>query len=407
MAIEIVSIGNELLSGSTLNTNAATIGRALLSHGFAINRVTLLPDEASPLKEGIKETMERSAYVITTGGLGPTGDDITRDVIADLVNRPLICDHDIKEDLVKRFTHNLSTLEDQSKVPLGSTILHNPIGTAPGFILTNSKSTIIALPGVPEQMEVMLNTVTLYLAKRCPQSYYVTSLYLCQLLEEQVDPLLRTFEREHPSLQIGICPSLGTLSVFIRAHDSATPNIVKKQIVQSFPSYVFSTTSQKIEDAVQEWMVTHGKTLVCAESCTGGHLSARLTAISGASNYFLGGVVSYSNALKISLLHVLPVTLQSYGAVSREVVMEMAQGALTLAHADYALAISGIAGPHGGSNEKPIGTIWGAIATKTEIFTGKFRAHKGAKRRMVIEYSATRLLSTLWRYLQHNIEPFS
>ena len=407
MTIEIVSIGTELLSGYTLNTNATTIGQLLLSCGFVIDRVTLLPDDATLLNKGITEAMQRSAYVITTGGLGPTGDDLTRAIIADIFHLPLVCDHSVKEDLVKRFTPNLSTLEDQSKVPRGATILYNPIGTAPGFILTHSTSTIIALPGVPAQMEAMLSAVTLYLRGHHKKSCYVTALYLCQLVEEQVDPLLRSCEKEYPNLQIGICPSLGTLSVFIRAHNAVILNSVTKKIAQAFSSYLFSTTSKRLEGALQEWMIAHKKTLACAESCTGGYLSARLTTISGASNYFLGSIVSYSNTLKSSVLHVLPATLQSHGAVSREVVMEMAQGAIVLTNADYAIAISGIAGPHGGTDSKPVGTAWGAIATKTEIFTGVICAHQGAKREMAIEYFATYLLSALWRYLQHDIEPFS
>jgi len=406
MAIEVISIGNELLSGSVLNTNVAIMGQRFLSHGFAIDRVTLLPDDFSLLKEGIKEAMRRSAYVITTGGLGPTGDDLTRDVIAELFQRPLICDRDVAEDLIKRFTSNFSTLQNQTKVPQGSTVLYNPIGTAPGFILTHKKSTLIALPGVSMQMEAMLSSVVPYLEKSCPKNFYSTSLYLCLLVEEQVDPFLRTLEKEYSGLQIGICPSLGVLALFVRAPNITTLNRVVEKITQSFSSYLFSTVSKRIEERIQEWMIAHKKSLVCAESCTGGHLSARLTAISGASSYFLGGVVSYSNSLKISLLHVSPESLRSYGAVSREVVIEMAQGALALADADYSLAISGIAGPCGGSDDKPVGTVWGAIATKKETFSGKICAQKGARREIVNEYSTTFLFSILWRYLQYNIKPF-
>ena len=407
MTLEILSIGNELLSGFTINTNAAVIGQALIPHGFTVDRVTLLPDDAPRLKAGIEEAMERSSFIITTGGLGPTGDDLTRDIIADIFNAPLSYDQTVADDLIKRFTSNLPTLKNQATVPQGAAILHNPIGTAPGFILSNQKSTAIALPGVPSQMEAMLQPVTTYLEKHCKKTHFVKSLYFCQLSEGQVDPLLRALEKEHPGVQIGICPSYGTLSVFIHAKDPKHLDPVAEKIIEPFEPYFFSTTSKNIENTLHEWMITHKKTLVCAESCTGGHLAARLTAISGASDYFLGSIVSYSNALKTSALHVSPKALKERGAVSEEVVSEMAQGALKLTDADYAIAVSGIAGPTGGTDEKPVGTIWGALATKNHIFTGKFLAKGASKRELVIDYSITFLLSTLWRYLKHNKEPFS
>lgn len=404
MAIEILSIGNELLSGFTINSNAAVIAQKLLPQGFSIDRVTLLPDDPLPLKAGIEEALKRSSFIITTGGLGPTGDDLTREIVAEIFETPLVYDETVAADLMQRFTPNLPTLKDQAMVPKGAHILLNPIGTAPGFILGNR---LIVLPGVPAQMEALLDPVIPFLHKHCPRKHYVKSLYFCQLSEQTVDPLLRTLEKENPGIQIGICPSYGFLSVYIHAKDPQELDPIADKIIQAYAPYYFSTTSKYIESALQEWMISHHQTLACAESCTGGHLAARITAISGASDYFLGSIVSYSNALKKAALHVNPQSLHSHGAVSEVVVKEMAQGVLTLTGADYALAVSGIAGPTGGTPEKPVGTVWGAVATRDQVFTGQFLAKGGGKRELVIEYSATFLLSTLWRYLKHNHRPFT
>ena len=406
MTIEVLSIGDELLLGFTVNGNGATIGQALFARGFSVKRAGVLSDSPSELKGGIEEAMGRSPFVITTGGLGPTGDDCTRGVVADIFGVPLVYNEAVAKDLVERFSPNLPTLKDQAMVPKGATIFHNPIGTAPAWILSNHTSTVIVLPGVPFEMEALLDRVIPYLEAHCKKSGYVKSLYFCQLSEQRVDPLLRTLEREHPGLQITICPSYGALSVFIRDRDQKRLDDVADQITQAFAPYFFSTTSKSIEHTIQEWMIEHGKTLAFAESCTGGRLAARLTAISGASAYFLGGVVSYSNALKESVLSVSPETLASHGAVSEEVVREMGEGILKKTGADYAIAVSGVAGPTGGTDEKPVGTVWGAIATQGEIFTGKFLA-RGRQRRVIIEYSATFLLSSLWRLLKHGREPFN
>lgn len=405
MTLEILSIGNELLSGFTINSNAAVIGQKLLQRGFAVDRVTLLPDDIPRLKAGIEEAMKRSSFVITTGGLGPTGDDLTRDVVADIFGTKLIYDEAIAEDLIRRYTSNLPTLKDQAMVPKGAKVLPNPLGTAPGFILSNDQSTAIVLPGVPSQMEALLEQVLPYLEEHAPKTDYVKSLYFCQLSEQTIDPLLRTLEKENPGIQIGICPSYGVASVFIHAPDPAQLDPIAKRVIDEFEPYYFSSASKEIEYAIHEWMISHKKTFACAESCTGGRIASRLTAVSGASDYFLGSIVSYSNHLKHSALGVTSV--ESKGAVSEEVVCEMAAGTLKLTGADFAISVSGIAGPTGGSDEKPVGTVWGAIATKHETFAGKFLAKGVPNRNLVIDYSTTFLLSTLWRYLKHNHLPFS
>lgn len=408
MTLEILSIGNELLAGHTINTNASSIARTLQPEGYSIERVTVLPDEIKTLKQGIEAAMQRSRFVITTGGLGPTGDDLTRDLVAEIFGASLVYDEAIAADLEKRFGPH-RTHRHQATVPAGAQILPNRLGTAPGFILENNHNAVIVLPGVPAQMEDMLQSDVLpFLKKHASPSHKEQALFLCLLSESEVDPYLREIEKENPGVQIGICPSYGTLSVYLKTQNlkqNLTP--IANQITSRFSTQCFSSESNKIEGALHKTLIQKKKTLALAESCTGGHMAARLTAISGASDYFLGSIVSYSNHVKQSVLGVSSETLTKHGAVSKETVTEMVQGTLKLSGADYAIAVSGVAGPTGGTPDKPVGTVWGAIGEKDgKIFTHQFQAKGRGKRALVIDYSTTYLLSMLWRYLIHHIPPF-
>lgn len=407
MTLEILSIGNELLSGHTINSNAAVIGQALLPHGFPVDKVTLLPDEKALLKKGIEEAMERASFVIATGGLGPTGDDLTRDIIAEIFNTSLVRDETVAADLIERFGKNLPTLDDQAMVPKGATVIPNPLGTAPGFIL-EGKATVFVLPGVPAQMEVMLPTVIAHLEKHHTKSHYVAPLYLCLLSEQQVDPYLRTLEKEHPDITMGICPSYGVLSVYVQGKDPQKIAAIRDLVAEKFKTHVFSTESKQIEKALHQWLVKSKKTLAVAESCTGGELATRLTKHPGSSDYFLGSIVSYSNHLKEAALGVSEKTLQAHGAVSEEVVLEMVAGAKKLSEADFVMATSGIAGPDGGTANKPVGTVWTAISTPDKTFSGLIPLKGSIRTRpLIIRYTVTYLLASLYRYLVYNIEPYA
>lgn len=405
MSIEILSIGNELLSGHTINTNASTISQKLLSHGFTVSRVTYLPDEPDLLKKGIEEAMARSRFLITSGGLGPTGDDLTRDIVSEIYHTTLYTDEAIKKDLIERFGSNLPTLEDQARIPKGCTVIRNPLGTAPGFIL-EGKADIMVLPGVPSQMEVMLDVVAAHLERHVKEKHAIETLYLALLSEQAVDPTLRTLEKQHPGVQIGICPGAGILSVYVHGDTPKTLREIRDAVADQFSTHVYSTTNKRIEVALHEWMVEHQKTFAAGESCTGGHLAATLTQHAGASDYFLGSVVSYSNHLKETALGVT--ALKEKGAVSQETVLQMAEGVKKLTGADYIITTSGIAGPTGGTPEKPVGTVWAAIQTPEITFSGlvPFKRSAGT-RSLIIEYSTTFLLASLYRYLKYDIEPFA
>lgn len=412
--IEIISIGSELLTGQTVNTNASVIGQALLKEGYSVKQITTVSDCSDALQAAVVSAMKRAAFVITTGGLGPTGDDITRTALAEIFDSQLKYDPQVAVDLEKRYGSQLETLVDQATVLEGAQVILNTMGTAPGFILQKERSTIFSLPGVPVQMQEMLEkSVIPYLMQHASRQYFQHSLFLFLISEQHVDPYLRKLERKYPGSAFGICPSYGILSIYLQVQATSLEEADQKfapilqDLRDKYKERIFSEDKQGIEHAVHSQFISRGLTLACAESCTGGRISSRLTQISGSSNYFLGSLVTYSNKMKETVLGVHKETLNKYGAVSREVILEMIEGILGLSKADYAIAVSGVAGPTGGSKEKPVGTIWGAIAKRDSgIFVKKFILEGKQKRSIVIDYSTTYLLAHLWRYVQFGTPPF-
>jgi len=330
MSIEVASIGNEVLRGMIVNTNAAFLGRRLTEEGWDVSCQTTLSDEN--LVQGLKGVLNRSSVVITTGGLGPTLDDNT-----------LICAKELF-----------------SKPPQE---LPNSVGAAPGYLFAENQKLLILLPGVPSEMEQMFEEAALpYLKKHVPHApLHREELHFYLLKEDDVDPLLRELKKEH-KLDIGIYPSYSGLSVILRGPKQEHVVHAKQAIAQAFKDSLLPAA--KLEEAIRDWMIQHHQTLALAESCTGGFMASQLTLCSGASDYFLGSIVAYANSLKEELLEVSPETLKKHGAVSREVVHEMWTGLIKKTRADYGIAVSGIAGPQGGSPDKPVGTIFYALGKK-------------------------------------------
>lgn len=361
MSIEIIAVGNEILCGMVVNTNAAYLGRRLDEEGWTVSRHTSLPDESALLTAGLREALERSSFVIATGGVGPTLDDITPACAATLFSTPAMA-------------------------------LKNEIGSAGGFHFQENGRHLFLLPGVPQEMEAMFEAEVLPHLPSKKKGHRLT-LHFSMLKENDVDPFLREMQ-----CQAGIYPSYGSLTVVLRGYDLAELEKGKQILKKQFHTHYYESPSGKIEEAIQQWMIKNKKTVACAESCTGGMLSSHLTAIPGASNYFLGSLITYSNQMKEKLLHVSSKTLQAKGAVSSEAVHEMWRGVLQLTGADFAVAVSGIAGPTGGTPEKPVGTVFYAIGFKDkppEI--GTFH-YKGA-RNLIILRTTRRLLALMWSQL--------
>jgi nicotinamide-nucleotide amidase len=312
----------------------------------------------------------------------------------------------VASDLKKRFGESLVSLKDQATIPTSATPLLNQVGTAPGLIFDMGNKHLILLPGVPLEMQKMLiDQVIPYLQKAVLKGsdVYTETVHFCSLTESQLDPLLREFKQSSQDIQIGIYPRPGVVNVCFTAKKKEVLAPLVSKIKHAYPTHFFESKSGNIEEAIHTWMINQKKTLALAESCTGGSIASHLTLLDGASGYFLGSLVVYSNALKQSLLGVSKKTLQSKGAVSPEVVKEMLEGLFSATPADYGIAISGIAGKAGGTPETPIGTIWIAFGERGKPATVFTYLARGS-REMIILSAANRALSALWQYLAYGVK---
>lgn len=405
MRIEIVAIGYEILSGFTLDTNSTFLSQQLARLGLRVARHTVLSDDPKQLQEGLEDALNRSDLVIATGGLGPTRDDITRSIAAKLFDSDFEQSEQVASDLIGRYSVNLPSLKDQASVPTKATPLINSVGTAPGLLFDEGGKQLILLPGVPAEMKAIFGEHVLsYLKAEFShlKRYHYRSLHVLNLSEPEVDPHVRAVQDQYSEFDYGIYPGMGVVAVRIGCEADTEEEALQrietpyKALSKALESHLFHVPEGSIEESLQALFCKNKWTLSLAESCTGGAIAARLSKVPGASNYFLGSVVSYANSLKTNLLNVSQESLQVHGAVSREVVTEMAQGALDATGSDYSIAISGIAGPTGGSAQKPIGTLWCAIGKKGEA-PHTWQTHAYGNRETIIEWGVNVLLGELLR----------
>lgn len=407
MRLELIVIGNEVLAGQTVNTNLATIGKFLGEEGYALSRETVLTDDHQSLLQGFTHALERSDLVIATGGLGPTLDDITRKAAAEIYDSSFHYDETVADALIERFGHRFPTIKDQATVPSKAKVLHNPVGTAPGLIFEGDKGVLILLPGVPSEMRPLFSEQVIpYLCKKFPlkEKVFRKGLHIFELPEHAVDNVLRVLQEKYPRVDFGIYPCLGIVSVTLSVFASDEKDAEKQlhppfiELEREFATNCFESETGFVEEAIQHLFIEKEWTLSCAESCTGGALSASITQHPGSSEYFLGSVISYANSIKTDILGVPALLIEEKGAVSEEVVLKMAEGALKLTGSDFSLAVSGIAGPSGGTEEKPVGTVWCAIAHR-DAPPKVWKVKKFlAPRHMIITRSVNALLSNLLIY---------
>lgn len=405
MEVELLTIGDELLRGTFPNTNAFYIASLLSQQGWKVVRQTTIPDQEEALYNALNEAFLRASIVITTGGLGPTLDDITRSVIAKLFRSDFYFDEKVAADLTARYGSQLVSLKDQATIPSKAIPLLNEVGTAPGLIFQSEKNCVICLPGVPVEMERMMSKQVIpYLQQSAPPKEKRVSekIHFCSLNESALDQVIRKCSLK--GVEIGIYPGYATVTVclFARSHQEIAP--IKEALTSAFSTHIFRSESGRIEEAIHSWMVQNGKKLALAESCTGGKMAAHLTSFPGASDYFLGSLVTYSNSLKEQILHIPHKVIERHGAVSKETVSEMALHLLEITGADYGIAISGIAGPTGGTQEKPVGTIWAALIEKGHP-PHAWRFKISGNREKIIETSSIRALSALYRRIVYHIFP--
>ena len=374
MNLELLTIGNELLLGFTADTNGAEIARVLASLGVRIVRRTSVGDRADDIQDAVRQALDRTGAVLTTGGLGPTRDDVSKHAVAALFDAPLQFDPAVWSDLVERFTRLGRTPpasnRSQAEVPRGATVLRNRWGTAPGLWLEGAPGLVIMLPGVPGEMRKLLeHEVMPRLVGRAGGLVIRSRLVrTTSIAESALAERMGEIEREIAPLTLAYLP--GPEGVDLRLSAWGLPPVEADRRLNTAAAllrdrageHVYGGDDADLAALVLDAARARGLTIATAESCTGGLVGGRLTAIPGSSESYLGGAVCYADALKTGLLGVEPALLQAHGAVSEPVAVAMALGATERLGAGAAVSVTGIAGPGGGSEEKPVGTVWVGVA---------------------------------------------
>lgn len=378
MNLELVTIGTELLLGFTVDTNAAFAGQTLAGAGIRIVRRTTVSDEPVPLREAIVDALGRTGLVITTGGLGPTRDDLSKHVVADLFGLPLEFHDDLWTALVERFARLGRKISDrnrcQAEVPRGATILPNRWGTAPGLWISGALGEVVMLPGVPIEMRGLLTHEVLprLTARAGGRVIRSTTLRTTGIPESSLADRVSAIEDTLAPLTLAYLPGLEGVDLRLTAWDmdpkgaDAALAAASERMRTELGENAYGSGDDDLAQVLLDECRRRGQTIVVAESCTGGMVGERITAIAGSSEVFLGGVIAYANRLK-SDLGVPERILEEHGAVSEEAVRAMAENARTRFGADLAVAVSGIGGPGGGSAEKPVGTVWFGFAGRSGV----------------------------------------
>jgi nicotinamide-nucleotide amidase len=374
MKAEIIAVGSELLTPDRVDTNSLFLTARLNQLGIEVTRKTVVGDDLAPLRNAFDEAAQRVELIVASGGLGPTEDDRTRDAVADLLGRKLAQDPTVMgmiEARFRRIARPMSTVNArQAMVPEGATVLPNDRGTAPGLWLESNGHIFILLPGPPHELKAMVAAqVEPRLARLSAGVRLVArELRVAGMGESDVDQRIAPIYTRHSDVQTTILTAPGEIQIHLRMWTSDPPAAerllqdIQESIVLALGETVFTTAGESMEEVVARELTLRHATIATAESCTGGLLAERLTRISGSSAYFLGGVVSYSNSLKSAWVDVPAEIIESRGAVSAEVAVALADGIRRRTGATLGVGITGVAGPTGGSPEKPVGTVHVAIA---------------------------------------------
>jgi nicotinamide-nucleotide amidase len=379
MDLEILTIGTELLLGFTVDTNSTEMAQLLAPAGIRVTRRTAISDDASQIRSALTEALHRTGAVITTGGLGPTRDDITKKTVADLFGLPLEFQQPIWQELLERFARYGRKLAEsnrcQAEIPRGAVVLPNQRGTAPGLWIDGPMGLVIMLPGVPIELRLLMTQeVVPRMSRRAGGSVIQSrTVRTSGVAESSLADLLGNIEDELSPVTLAYLPGVEGVDLRVTAWnlppdeargllDSAIGTIQSRAA-----KFIYGEGTTDLAALVLERARQRGQRIAVAESCTGGLLGARITAIPGSSEVFDGGVIAYDDAVKTGHLAVDPGLIRAHGAVSEPVCLAMARGVAARFHTDLAMAITGIAGPGGGSQEKPIGLVWFASLANGEV----------------------------------------
>lgn len=405
--VSIITIGDELLIGQVIDTNSAWMAQELNKKGFSVIRRIAVGDNRAGILNALNEESAVADVILITGGLGPTADDITKPLLCEYFQGKLITNEtalenvrNIFENIFKRPLTERNAA--QAEVPDCCTVIQNKRGTAPGMIFEKNGKLFVSMPGVPHEMQGMMqNDVIPLLQKKFPaMAIEHRTLITFGIGESFLADLVQDFESKLPShIKLAYLPHFGMVRLRLTAKSNDKIKLAQ-EINEQFDALKFVTKEFLITDAdepmekiVAKHLLALGKTVSTAESCTGGYIAHLFTSMAGSSPYFKGGIVSYSNEAKQDILKVKKHTLEKEGAVSEATVVEMAAGALYALKTDYAIAVSGIMGPDGGTDEKPVGTVWIAVASKNKTVAKKF--HFRFERKRNIELTAMNALNML------------
>lgn len=408
MKLEIVSTGEEVLSGAVIDSNAAYISQILIESGFEVIRHSCVGDKKEDIAQLLKECEYRADGVVVTGGLGPTDDDRTVQAACEAWDVDSVHDLGAQMSVEACFQKMGRPVPDSNRkqmlIPKGSISLENQAGTAPGFFHVHGKTCFFFIPGVPWEMKHMMKVHVLPMLKEragiSMTSFRMKTISLFGIAEAEVNQRLKEIETVFPGIVLGLRAVFPVIQVklYARGDDTHTLNLLLEKaeqwVLDRAGDVVFSTRDYPMAREIGDFLGKNGKTLALAESCTGGLIAHMVTETPGSSAYFIFSAVTYANEAKVNVLHVSPDTLESHGAVSHETVREMAENARKIAGADIGLAVSGIAGPSGGSAEKPVGTVFIAVASGQGVQSHMFRSPFGdrAKNKKIFAMKALDLL---------------
>lgn len=384
--VEIITIGDEILIGQIVDTNSAWMATELTKEGFSVFQITSVSDNAEHIIEAIDNALKRVDIVLLTGGLGPTKDDITKQTLCRYFNTELVFNQEVLDSINEMFLRSNFVLNEltynQAYVPKDATIIQNRVGTAPVTWFDVKDKILVSMPGVPSEMEwVMSNEIVVRLKER----YKTPSLLHKTVIvygygESALAIKINDWENNLPScIKLAYLPSAGLVKLRLTGNSPdknelerlIDAEIIKLQTILG--SSIIADKDVSFELVIGELLKKNRLQLVTAESCTGGNIAHLITSVAGSSAYFKGSVVAYSNEVKQDILGVSAESIDKYGAVSQSVVEQMAQGALKRLNADIAVATSGIAGPDGGTEEKPVGTVWICVCTKDKLLSRAFK----------------------------------
>ena len=411
MNVEIISIGDELLIGQTINTNSSWMGEQLSLIGASVYQITTITDDESHILETLERASEKVNLVLITGGLGPTKDDITKHTLCKFFGSELVFNKDVFSKLETFFSSRglemLDVNKDQAMLPTNAVVLENTRGTASGMWFEQDDVIYVSMPGVPYEMKgIMRDHVLPRLRKdfikntvvhRTVKTIGIGESFLAEKIELWENSLKKV------NIKLAYLPSPGVVKLRLSGYGEDESKILASisnkinELTTMVGDYIYGYEKEELNQLVGDLLLESAKTLSTAESCTGGYIAHLITSVPGSSAYFKGSVIAYNNEVKVAQLRVKQTDINRNGAVSKEVVEQMAIGAIAELETDYSIATSGILGPDGGSDEKPVGTIWIAVASGSGVISEKIRLGKSRRRNAKI--TALTSLNMLRKYI--------